>query len=84
MSEEKNVDNDPTIKYEEPGELLEAEGISKEDKIRLLKEWELTIRQMQVAEEENMTSGPDANLQDVLDALEKLGVDPYDSGASKT
>ena len=84
MSEEKNVDNDPTIKYEEPGELLEAEGISKEDKIRLLKEWELTIRQMQVAEEENMTSGPDANLQDVLDSLEKLGVDPYDSGASKT
>ena len=84
MSEEKHTINDPTIKYEEPGELLEAEGMAKEDKIRLLKEWELTIRQMQVAEEENMTSGPDANLQKVLDALKQLGVAPSDSGASKS
>ncbi|WP_154223536.1 hypothetical protein [Marinicella rhabdoformis] len=56
-------------------EIFNSSKLSKSDKISLLQEWECTVRQMQVAEEENMTSGPDANLKEVLDYLHKLGAE---------
>lgn len=83
MNKENN-DTDPSITYKKPADLLRADDISKEEKIKLLRDWEYTLRQMQVAEEENMSSGPDASLQDVLDALHELGAESLDTGISKT
>lgn len=72
------------ITYEKPADLLKASDISRDEKIRLLRDWEYTLRQMQVAEEENMDSGPDASLQGVLDALSQLDAESLDTGISKT
>ena len=70
--------------YNKPSDILAADDISQDEKIRLLKDWEYTLRQVQVAEEENMLSGPHADLTDVLAALNELNAKMVDTGISKT
>jgi len=81
---EDNDQTDPSTTYETPADLLKADDISRDEKIRLLRDWEYTLRQVQVAEEENMPNGPKAHLKDVLDALHELGSESLGTGTSKT
>jgi hypothetical protein len=61
-----------------PQQLLEREGLSREQKIRLLREWELDLRERMVAEDENMAATEPATvtLDDVLEALQRLEATP--------
>jgi hypothetical protein len=65
----------PSSVFNTPEEVLEAEDISKDQKIEILRRWEYDARQLQVAEEENMV-GPQINKLDrIINALRKLDVE---------
>lgn len=63
---------DPTTLYDHPAEVTASEKLSREEKIAVLKDWEQTIRLILVAKEENMQSGPEVDLHEVLEQLKKL------------
>ncbi len=58
---------------EEPEAILAATHLSREQKIRCLKQLEYDARELLVAEEENMGSGDTDLLDRVLAALHALG-----------
>lgn len=61
-----------------PQRLLERDDLSRAEKIALLREWELDLRERMVADDENMPSAEPmpVTLDDVLRALESLGEAP--------
>jgi len=69
---------DPKTCFDEPQDLLNDDSLSKEQKIKLLQQWEYDARQLSVAEEENMPSqtGEESNmLNRIQRALRELGVE---------
>jgi hypothetical protein len=58
-----------------PQDLLSRRDLTHEQKVRMLRQWELDLREGMVAEEENMPAArPQAvTLDEVLDALRALG-----------
>jgi DNA topoisomerase IB len=80
---------DVSREFDRPRDILDSRDLSPEQKIKLLKEWELDLRELQVASEENMTgntsSGTTAELlRECRLALAKLGATDGDSGAAPT
>jgi hypothetical protein len=63
---------DPTSVFGRPAEVFDNPGLSREEKIRILRRWEYDARELEVAEEENMGGGPPDQLDQVLDALHRL------------
>ena len=76
MTDVKKAKLDPTSVYQTPSEVLADSTISREEKIEILRVWEYDAREIQVAEEENMTSANSQMLDEVLRALEKLDAGP--------
>jgi len=87
MSERKesimNQDsNAPPINIEigsvTPQQLLARDDLTREQKIGILRQWEQDLRELMVAEEENMSAAEPMNvsLDEVLVALETLGAGP--------
>ena len=64
---------DPTSVFENPEEILTAESLTREQKIKILRRWEYDARELQVADEENMGGGPPDKLDQVLKVLHQLG-----------
>ena len=60
-----------------PKDVLTREDLSRDEKVELLRQWELDLREGMVAEEENMPAAePSAvTLDEVLDALRVLGAE---------
>ncbi|MGA7979624.1 MAG: hypothetical protein WCA32_05270 [Chromatiaceae bacterium] len=60
-----------------PHDVLGRGDLGRDEKIRLLRQWEQDLREEMVAEEENMISARpmEVTLDAVLKALEQLGVD---------
>jgi hypothetical protein len=60
-----------------PKDVLTREDLSRDEKVELLRQWELDLREGMVAEEENMPAPqPSAvTLDEVLDALRALGAE---------
>lgn len=67
----------PSDHFDTPGRVLESGDLSQQDKIEILTSWANEIRQLQVAEEENMAGAADLGeqLATVEKALLELGVD---------
>lgn len=84
MSHFKKALADPTSFYKEPKDVLADEGLTKEEKLQVLKQWEYDARELMVAEEENMRSSETSSsfmLNRVLTAIHEL--DPsYDATKS--
>jgi len=64
--------------FDRPRDVLDSIDLSTEQKVKLLKEWEVDLRELQVASEENMTgaasSGATAELlRECRRALASLG-----------
>lgn len=68
----KQALTDPTSVFKTPAELLLNNELTREQKIHILKRWESDIREIQVAEDENMQGKERVDLKDVLDALNTL------------
>ena len=80
---------DVSREFDHPRDILDSHDLSSEQKIKLLKEWEIDLRELQVASEENMTgdasSGTTAELlRECRLILAKLGATDGDSGAAPT
>lgn len=75
MSDERT--RDPSRHFGTPAKLVAADDLSRSAKIEALTNWANEIRQLQVAEEENMKGPSDlgTRLQDVERALLELGAD---------
>ena len=75
--------------FDRPRDILDAADLSHEQKIKLLKEWEFDLRELQVASEENM-AGDDAPgsaadlLQECRRALAGLGAAPGEGRGAPT
>lgn len=63
----------PANVFHTPQELLEVEDLSREQKIEILRRWEYDVRELQVAEEENMPGRSPVALDEILQALRELG-----------
>lgn len=76
MDKYKRALHDATSVYKHPKEVVTDETLTREQKIQILRQWEYDIRDMQVAEEENMIGSgfTGATLTSVLKALSELGV----------
>ena len=73
---EKALDDARAV-FTRPDEVVNASGLTREQKIELLRRWEYDAREIQVADEEGMTaqtSEPQAtHLDSILKALRDLG-----------
>ncbi len=60
-----------------PAELRDREDLTRDQKVEMLHQWELDLRERMVAEEENMGESEPASftLDEVLDALRALGAE---------
>lgn len=70
---------DVTKLFETPEAILESADFGKTEKIKLLQQWEIDLRALLVASEENMTGSGQGNtaerLQAVRAALSVLGIE---------
>ena len=66
----------PSAVFSVPEDVLSAEGLTREQKIEILKRWEYDARELEVATEENMPGSNSSCLDDILKALDELGYDP--------
>jgi len=57
----KEVIENPTKAFKHPSEVISSAELSLADRVRVLKQWELDARLLQVASEEGM-SGGEANM----------------------
>ena len=63
---------DPSAVFQDPMEVVRAEGLSMNEKREILRVWEEDARELQVAANENMGGGEPDRLQDVLRAKAAL------------
>lgn len=65
----------PSGVFAAPEDVLSAEGLTRGQKIDILRRWEYDARELEVATEENMP-GPKAScLESIIKALNELGYD---------
>lgn len=76
---------DPAAVFRSPRELLQSADLSRAQKVELLRRWEYDVRELQVAEEENMPGRMPVGLDEILEALRELGaeLDPEHSPPTK-
>ena len=72
MNMEKLLQN-PADSFAQPKDVCTDSSLSLADKIKILRRWEYDARELQVADEENMSGGPPDQLGDILAALSSLG-----------
>lgn len=65
---------DPSSYYTSPRAVIDDSSFSREEKIEILHSWEYDLKQIMVAEEENMPtkSGNNETLDEVLEVLNEL------------
>lgn len=68
--------SNPTQHFTSPEALVQSDSLSREAKIAALKQWDMEVRQLQVATEESMPAASKASLTDVHVALRALGYEP--------
>lgn len=66
--------DDPTRAFTSPREVVES-TLPREEKIKILKSWELDARRLLESAEENMAGGEKDRLPEVQRALRELGAD---------
>lgn len=76
---------DPAGFFKVPSEVLQSSDLTKEQKIKILRQWEYDARELEVAEEESMIGNNSHLLDQVHKALMELGenLDPNHSSPNK-
>jgi hypothetical protein len=70
----KNVDvsaaaTNPSKFFKTPQDVLNQSWLTREDKLKILRQWEVDARLLEVAEEENMGDGESDQLGAIVNAL---------------
>lgn len=63
---------DPISVYARPAQVLSDKRLSDEQKLTILRRWEIDSRELQVAEDEGMSGGEDDLFTEVLQAIHTL------------
>ena len=75
---------DPAACFTRPSEVVDREDLTRDQKLKILHQWEYDVLQREVATEENMPPSKPVNprLVDIRQALEALGAsgDPHTGG----
>jgi hypothetical protein len=71
MAEGKKATDDPSRAFSNPRDVVESE-LPREEKIRILRSWELDARRLLESAEENMTGGEKDRLPEIQRALREL------------
>jgi len=66
---------DPGARFHRPRDVLDAPGLSHDQRLLILKQWERDARALAVAEEEGMAGGEESLLGRVRRAIAALGGD---------
>lgn len=74
---------DPASHFADPGSVVDAPGLTAEQKIALLRQWQYDESEMAVATEEGMPGGETAILQAITAALGTLESAGEDGSPSK-
>lgn len=76
---------DPGSVFSSPEDVVKTEGIAREQKIEILRHWEYDARELEVAAEESMLGNNSDMLDQILEALNKLGAehDPHSDAPTK-
>ncbi len=75
---------DPAAVFPTPEAVVEHPGLTREQKIDILKRWKYDACELEVAEDENMGGGEPSMLEGVLRALAALGAQSDLEHASPT
>ena len=76
----KEILVNPSKEFAHPSQVVSSPDLSDKDKVKVLKQWELDARLLQVASEEGMSGGEQNMLADVKKAQEDLGVEKKEEG----
>ncbi|HKG73297.1 MAG TPA: hypothetical protein VKA79_03575 [Aestuariivirgaceae bacterium] len=71
MAEGKKATDDPSRAFSSPRDVV-ASALPREEKIRILRSWELDARRLLESAEENMTGGEKDRLPEIQRALREL------------
>ena len=71
MAEGKKATDDPSRAFSSPRGVVESE-LPREEKIQILRSWELDARRLLESAEENMTGGEKDRLPEIQRALREL------------
>ena len=68
---------DPSSVFKQPHDVIDDQGLTRAQKIDILRRWAYDERELSVAEEENMQGGSDrsAIFEEILKSLLELGVE---------
>ena len=66
---------DPASSFSTPADVCKELTLTQEQKIQILRRWEYDARELEVAEEENMSGGGPDVLDEVLAALHQLNAE---------
>ena len=75
---------DPASVFSQPREIVGDPVLSRDVKLRLLRQWERDARGLAVAEEEGMSGGEESMLGRVRHAIQALGEDEPEAAAQAT
>ena len=64
---------DPAAVFRTPGDVLDRAGLTREERLGILRQWERDARGLSVAEEEGMGGGEESLLSRVRLAIARLG-----------
>jgi hypothetical protein len=73
----------PADHFGDPAEVQHSSSLSRSQKLKILKQWELDARQLSVAEEENMAGGEESMVGRVRRAILALGGEHMEGGSTK-
>jgi hypothetical protein len=71
IGEDKKAIDDPSRAFSSPRQVVESE-LPREEKIKILRSWELDARRLLESAEENMTGGEKDRLPEIQRALREL------------
>jgi len=74
MSQVEDILRDPSAAFSDPIEVLCQGRLSRDDKVRILKQWRYDLVQLQTATDENLIGDPDnaSRLEKIDDCLKQL------------
>lgn len=72
----KKALTNPSSVFRHPADVVDSAELGRDDKTKILKQWELDARLLQVATEEGMSGGEHSLFEDVKKAQKRLDVAP--------
>jgi hypothetical protein len=82
--DKKKALSNPSSVFKHPAEVVASRELDKAEKARILQQWELDARLLQVATEEGMDKGEHSLLADVKKAQQRLHVDHLEEDGAPT